>query len=492
MRIQRFILVFGASIGVALPILPILGLVIAPSTQSTASTSIKQAALGTNESFWLTLALATAVSALALSTGTLLAWLERRFEYPGRKFLSAMCLLPLAVPSYVLAGTLRESLGPGGLGLRSFSGFWAAVCVLSLATIPLVQLLVSAALTRIPIQEEEAARSLGASPWRAFKVATLPRLRPSLTYSLLLTQLYVISDFGAVAMLNVPSLTWRLYLAVNTQQNIRALILGLALFVVSIPLFFVAQWLMGRHEHGETVANPKSNNPRKLRGAALDLTYILQISIAMLGVCVPVISLIFWITSGESEASLWTPLKDTSIIAILGATITVILAFFPAWLIARNPSSAMRWLERAVYLSSAMPGVLLAFGLLLIALATSRLVDPEGNFYYMLTGSGLLLMIGYATRFIAEAYSSLKTNILKLSLRQKETARALGAGLWKQSRYITGPALLPGIATAFIICLLAIMKELPVTLILSGAMGLHTLSFRMFDRYQDAFLPDAG
>ena len=492
MPIRKLVIICGTIFGVALPALPLFGLVSAPTAIGSGVSDLSTAARGLSESFWLTLGLGFLVSALSLSLGTFLAYTERRFEYAGRRLFASACLLPLAVPSYVLAGTLREMLGPSGLGLKTFSGFWAASFTLTLTTVPLVQLLVSAALNRMPVQEEEAARALGANWWRSFRVATLPRLRPALTYSLLLTQLYVISDFGAVAMLNVPTLTWRLYLAVNSQQSVRAIILGAALFVVSIPLFFVADWLKGKDQRGETVANARQASSRKLPLIATALTYCSQITVISFGAILPSIELVKWVQSGLSESSLYAPLQDTALISMTGAIFTVSCAFFPAWYIARSKSKLAPWLERIVYLSSALPGVLLAFGLLLLALAVSRLTNNSSELYTFLTGSGILLMFGYATRFIAEAYSSIKTNILRLSIQQEEVARALHADWFKITKYITIPALLPGMSTALIISILAIMKELPVTLMLSGTMGLHTLSFRMYDRYQDAFLPDAG
>lgn len=493
MQARKALLIVGASIGVLLPILPFLGLVLGPTQGGLADQNVGLSFSHAASSLVTTLALAALVSAFALSIGTTLAMLERRYTYFGRNILAALCLIPLAVPSYVLAATLRESLGPAGFGLRTFSGFWAAVITLSLSTTPLVQLLIASALTRIPVQEEQAARALGASSWRTFKVAILPRLRPSLTYSFLLTQLYVISDFGAVAMLNVPTLTWRLYLAVNTQQSGRALVLGATLLLASLPLFFVARWALGRdHAFNESVSNPRSEAPRHLRGYKLIAAYLIQALVVILGVGIPVLTLLAWINSGSSEASLWQPIKDTSMVAIFGAIITVSLAFFPACLIARSSSRWSAWLERAVYLSSAMPGVLLAFGLLLLTLAISRGIDPDAGIYDSLSRSGTLLMIGYATRFIAEAFSSLKASLMRLSIREEESARALGVGFWKRSLRLSLPALWPGFAVAFVITLVAIMKELPVTLMLGGAMGLQTLSFRMFDRYQDAFMPDAG
>lgn len=492
MPIRKFIIICGTIFGVSLPVLPLLGLISAPAALGKSGQDFGLAARGLNESFWLTLALGFLVSLFSITLGTFLAYTERRFRYAGRRIFATACLLPLAVPSYVLAGTLREVLGPSGLGLKTFSGFWAASFTLTLTTVPLVQLLVSAALNRMPIQEEEAARALGANWWRTFRVATFPRLRPALTYSLLLTQLYVISDFGAVAMLNTPTLTWRLYLAVNTQQTLRAIILGTALFVVSIPLFFVANWIRGKDRTTETVANARQISHRELPLIAKVIMYSAQSVIVSFGAILPAMELVKWVQSGISESSLYTPLQDTTMIAIAGAIFTVFCAFFPAWYIARTKSALAPWLERIVYLSSALPGVLLAFGLLLLSLSLSRLTKASSDTYALLTGSGILLMFGYATRFVAEAYSSIKTNILRLSTRQEEVARALRANWFKITTKITLPALLPGLSTALIISVLAIMKELPVTLMLSGTMGLHTLSFRMYDRYQDAFLPDAG
>ena len=95
-------------------------------------------------------------------------------------------LLPLAMPSYIVAATVRSSLSPGGwigdaLGLPHMTGFWMAVLVLTVITAPLVQLIVGASLQSCSAAEEEALR-LGASPRRVFLDVTWPRLRPALGF----------------------------------------------------------------------------------------------------------------------------------------------------------------------------------------------------------------------------------------------------------------------------------------------------------------------
>ncbi len=451
--------------------------------------------------FASTLGLGAVVSLAALPSGTWLAWVEQRARYPGVRALGILTLLPLALPSYLVASTIRDTVGPGGLvgrslGLGVFRGFWPAALVLTVITIPYVQLLVSAALARMSAAEEEAARSLGASGWRTFRTVVLPRLRPTLAFSLLLTALYVISDFGAVAVLDCQVLTWRLYQAADHQQLGQAVVLGFAVLGATVPLLVGARLIHGVLPGASTVSNPRPPARRTLTPAALALAYLMQAAVIGLGVALPILTLLVWVRDGirydETFASLWVPLRDTAAAAGVGALFTVALALLPAWIGARRGPRLSWAIEQGTYLTSALPGVLLAFGLMLAALFVSRGLGRGSGVYQTLTGSGVLLLLGYAMRFLAEAYASLKTAVLHLDPRQEASARTLGVSRGKWLRRIALPAVAPGTAAAFVLVLLALIKELPVTLLLGGAMGLRTLSFRVYDRYQEAFLHDAG
>jgi iron(III) transport system permease protein len=178
-------------------------------------------------------------------------------------------------------------------------------------------------------------------------------------------------------------------------------------------------------------------------------------------------------------------------IAISAALFIVLLSFAPAWFVARNPNAKGRLIEHATYLSSALPGVLLAFGLMLLGLFIARALN-QLQLYEILLHSGILLLLGYALCFLAQSYASIKTAILRLDPRLYDTAKTLGASNTRYFFSIALPSLKPGIVTAFVLIVIAVMKELPVTLLLAGSMGLRPLSFRVFDRYQEAFLHDVG
>ncbi|MBR85250.1 MAG: hypothetical protein CMM29_00415 [Rhodospirillaceae bacterium] len=506
---SRLLTCIAASIGIGLTLLPLFGLIagaldVDSDPFGVSSSWVETIAQTSMPSlFGRTLLLATVVAIGSLLTGSWLAWIEQRAQFRGGRLLGTLSLLPLALPSYLLAATLQTTLGPAGwigrIGFPHFDGFWAASAVLILVTTPYVQLVVGAALSRAPFDEEDAARVLGASNFRVFSQVTLPRVRPGIAFSGLLTALYVISDFGAVATLRCPVLTWRLYQAVEMKSFGDAVALGLPLLIATIPLLLATRAIHGRQRSRNfQIANPRSPVRRPISSVAMVLTSAVYLVVIGFGVVVPVASLIGWIVDGVGGAASFVealpPIWDTIRLAGFGAALTVFLAGAPAWVAARPGLRRSLWIEQAIYMTSAFPGILLAFGLLLLALSGARILatDNAREVYTMLTASGVLLMAGYATRFLAEAFGSLKTALLQLDSRQADNARTLGVSPWKRLFYVQLPAVKPGIAAAFVICALAITKELPATLLLSGPMGLRPLSVRIFDRYEDAFLADAG
>jgi len=443
------------------------------------------------------LGLGVTVCAGAVGLGTGLAWAEQRLEYPGRRLLSLLSLLPLAVPSYVLASTVASALGPAGwlggpLGLDRPRGLPAAVLVLILVTAPYVQLVVGSALARTSAAEEEAARTLGAAPGRVFRQVVLPRLRPALAYAALIALLYAISDFGAVAVLDTPVLTWRLYEAVQHQSLARATLLGAALLIATLPLFGLARWLRGGSPE-RVVANPRPAARQRPGPGTLLLAYGTHTVVIGLGVAVPVATMLSWVYDGIGRglpfASPWSALGQTIGLAAAGAVVTLLLALAPASLTRSGRVGAL--VEQGVYLTSALPGVLVAFGLMLVALLASRTLGG-GALYATLLSSGALLLLGYALRFIAEVFGPVRAGFLGLDPRQREGARVLGAPWSRWAHRIALPSLAPGLGAAAVVGFVAVLKELPVTLLLGGATGMTPLAFRVWDRYNEALHHDAG
>lgn len=446
-----------------------------------------------------TLALALMVAFGSAALGTALAWTQHRAAWRGRKVMTALAILPLAVPSYLLAAIVREGMAPRGwagelLGRDgAFTGFWPAVMVLTVACVPYAQLMVGASLERLSIAEQEAARSLGAGPWRRFRTLVLPRLRPAWALSMVLVTLYVVSDFGAVAVLDCEVLTWELYKASGSRD---AVVLAGCIVACVVPLIAGFRLLHGRTESERPSGGPRSADLPRLRGGWLAGTWALHLGVVGLGVVLPTVALVSWVAAGLEHgvrfASLSGPLMNTAMFTVVAASLTLTLALGPAWVAARDTRRFGGWLDHGVHLTSSLPGVLVGFGVLQLSLGLRREVPlGDGTFWTGLSAAGVFLMLGYAMRFMALAVDTLEPVILRLDPRQDEVARSLGAGAWRRWRSVTMPQLAPGLVAAWLLVFLAVAKELPITLMLTP-LGKQTLAYRIFDAQQEGSLPDVG
>ncbi len=451
-----------------------------------------------------TLALALTVSVAALTLGTWLAWVEQRTSLPGARLLSTLSVLPLAVPSYLSASILRETMAPAGwlgaiFGTQGrFTGFWPAALILTVSTAPFVQILVGSALRRLPAAQEEAARSLGASPWRRFTALVAPRLRPTWAFSLAIVALYAISDFGAVAVLDCRVLTWELYKSYNTFDIPNAARLGFGLMILVVPLLVGIRLLHGaaRPERGGA---DREAPRRPLPHWAAALTWLVQALVVGLGVFLPLAALSAWLINGLRQpgvtfAPIGQDILDTALLALFGALVATLLALAPAWAAARLLPRRGWIVENGAYLTSSLPGVLVAFGVIQMLVVLKRhapLEIGDQPLWLTLERVGLAVILGYTMRFLAEGYAALKPAILRLDPRQEEIARSLGASPWRRLRRVALPQLAPGFAAAYALIFLAIVKELPITMMLLPS-GHTTLAYRVFDAQREGLLPDLG
>ena len=181
------------------------------------------------------LLLASSCAVACTVLGTVLALLVERTDVLGRRPLRVLLAMPVVVPSFVGATALIAATGPGGLVpfLPRPQGFVGALGGLTLLTYPYVYLLVLARLRHLPRSHEEAARLLGAGTWRTTTTVVVPQLRASASAGGLLVFLYVLSDFGAVALLRYDTITRAIYSA-RLFDRTTSVTLGLFLAVLAL------------------------------------------------------------------------------------------------------------------------------------------------------------------------------------------------------------------------------------------------------------------
>ena len=197
-----------AALVTALVLLPPVYLVVrAASEGSEAWSSLTRSS--TIDALGRTVLLTATVTSMCIVLAVPLAWLTTRTDLPLARAWTVLLALPLAIPSFVGGFVMISALGPGGLlqdllqplgvhRLPSIYGFWGAWFVLSILSYPYIYLQVCAALNRTDQTFEDAARSLGRSPWQTFLQVTIPQLRPAIAAGAILVALYALSEFGAV------------------------------------------------------------------------------------------------------------------------------------------------------------------------------------------------------------------------------------------------------------------------------------------------------
>jgi iron(III) transport system permease protein len=411
-------------------------------------------------------ALAGSVTAACVVIGFLAAWLVVRTDLPGRRGLTVLFALPLAVPSYVAGFTWISEL-------PSAAGFWGAFGVLTAVSFPYVFLPVVGALRAADGGLEEVARSLGHGPARVLLGVTLRQAWPAATAGGLLVALYVLSDFGAVSLMRYDTFTLGIYTSYRgTFDRTPAAVLGCALVALALLVTLGEKRARGRAAHRVARGAARPAAPVRLgrwRVAWLGFTaLVLGVSLG-----VPAYSLTHWMLVGSSlgvdAGDLGAAGLVTLQVAALGAALTTVLALPVGVLAARYRGRATSALETSTYVAHALPGITIGLALVFLGIRLLPGIYQETP----------LLVLAYAALFLPLAVGSVRAAVAATPPRLEEMARSLGHGRLSTLARVTVPLAAPGVAAGAALVFLTVTKELPATLLLRPT-GSDTLAVRLW------------
>lgn len=412
------------------------------------------------------LGLAAATTLTALVLGTAVAVVLTRMRVPFARTWLLISALPLAVPSYLA--------GYGWLvAFPALHGFVPSWLLLTAVTVPYVTLPVAAALRGASGDLEGVARTLGRGPLRAFFVATWPSVRPAAVAGSLLVALYALSDFGLVAMMRFPTLTWGINAAYSASFD-RAQAATLALLLVVLALVVVAGERSARRQLPRAASRAVA--PRSVgRGMLIALLPVVAVA-PLVGVAVPLLGLL----SRLIEAA---TLRDTDVprlleavgttvgVAIAAAALAILLALPIAALASRYRGRLVTAIESVGYLGHALPGIVVGLSLVFFALA----VVP------VLYQSVAVLVFAYAVLFMPKAIGTVRSGLADVPPRLVAVARTLGQSPVQAWWRVTVPLALPSVGVGALLVAIATMKELPATLLLRPT-ELQTLATELWNR----------
>ncbi len=444
---------------------------------------------------WLvarSLAFTAAVSGSAAAIGVAAAWATERTDLAARRAWVVAISLPLVVPSYVLALSYLSFFGPRGLfadttgvALPSISGAGGAWLALTISTYPYVYLLARAGLRRIDPALEDAARSLGAGPWRRFRTVTLPQLRPAIAAGTLLAALYTLSDFGAVSLMRFDVFTRVIYAQYQGRiDRTPAAVLSLVLVVVALVVIGAEQRARGRARYYTRTPQRPARDVR-LAGATRAFTVGGLGLLVTVGLVLPIGVLVSWLGRGiaghRSIEMQWGAVTGSLSGSIVAAGLALAASIPIVVLTVRHPGRASSWLRRSVLAIFSLPHIAVAVAVVFFG---ARYLGPAYQSFAVLT-------LVYATIFLAQATNAGEAALVQVNPHLEDAARSLGKSPARTLRDVTVPLMWRGLLAGAALVFLTTMKELPATLLLRPT-GFDTLAVRIWSTTADLFYARAA
>lgn len=399
----------------------------------------------------------------AMTIGTTQAWLCARSDLRWTRFYQVVALLPLAMPSYVLAYAWL-SVSPK---INGFLGSWL---VLSISTSPYVFLAVSAAFNRHSGAGEEVARTLGRSQLSVAKTITWPAIKPAVFSSGLLVGLYTLSDFGAVSLMRFDTFTRAIYNAYRASFD-RNSAAALAIILILLTIFLIR--IESASSSSKTLKTSGQFRVMKTQlGPWRKISHIALLIWMTLGVAVPIAAIAFWSIVGQSNANLSEIIRafvNTIGYGLAGGVLVGFVGLATAILVVRYQGQISSRIEQTILISHALPGVIVALSLVF-------LVNQSIPVLYQ---TSALVLFAYLALFLPNAVAVLKVPITQVPTGIEEVSRSLGNNQIQTLRRAVIPAAAPGILSAIAFVSLTVIKELPATLILRPT-GIETLATRLW------------
>lgn len=498
-----------------LPVVTILALAVSPSTGvwSHLLSTVLPGAL------WTTALLLAGVGGLTLAVGTGAAWVVTMYRFPGRALVDRLLVMPLAMPTYIVAYCYVELLdyaGPVQSAVRTLTGasgprdYWfpeirslpGAIVVFTAVLYPYVYLSARASFVQQSVCALEVARTLGRTPLGAFWSVALPLARPALAAGVALALMECLNDLGAVQHLGVETLSASIYATWLQRSSLAgAAQIATAMLVFVVLLFAAERLARGRAGSQHTTGRYRSIPFQDIDGwrgyAAAGLCLLPFIA----GFAVPAGILLRHAVTHHREAiagGFWLAAANSLMLATMVATAAVLLALILAYASRTAANHFTRPAIRLAGIGYAIPGTVLALGLLVPLAAFDNAVDAvlRNSFGIssglMLSGTLFALTLAMVTRFIAVALGTVEAGLGSISPNLDAAARALGETAFSTLIRVHVPMLLPALGAAALLVFVDAMKELPATLLLRPfnfeTLATHIYGFAALEQFEQAAL----
>jgi len=454
-----------------------------------------------------TFVLLVGVGLLVTLIGTTTAWLVTAYAFPGRRVVEWALLLPLAVPTYIIAyayldilhpvgavqGMLRGLLGyssPREFRLPDIRSMWACILLLGLVLYPYVYLTTRAMFLTQAANLIEVSRTLGTRRNAVFRQVAFPLARPAIAVGVALALMETLNDIGASQFLGVRTLTVSVYTTwVNRSDMPGAAQISLAMLMIVVVLVLVERHARRNQRYAAAAQRPRPMAPVRLRGWRAAGAFGICALPIMLGFVAPAIYLCLEAWKRFRFAGISARIQDeivnTVTVSSIATVVVLLCGLLFAYAARTYPGRLTALAARASTLGYAVPGTVLAIGLLVpVGLfdrfwvgAVERLTGAAPGL--LLLGSGAALVLAYSTRFMAISTGGIEAGFSRIPPSLDHAARMLGQTSSGVFRTVHLPLSKAALASAGLLVFVDCMKELPATLLLRP-LNFETLATHLY------------
>ncbi|MGL4225844.1 MAG: ABC transporter permease [Vibrio sp.] len=463
--------------------------------------------------------LTVAVLLLTLLLGVPCAWLIAMCQLPGERWLQWALVLPLAMPAYIIGYLFTDWFdyaGPVQIALRDWTGWQAgsywfpnirslggASVVLALVLYPYVYLLCRAAFMEQNVTLLQSARLLRCSPWQSFWRISLPLARPAIAVGLSLVAMETIGDFGTVSLFAVNTLTtavydtWLGYSSLSAAAKISALML-----VVLLLLLSSERYSRRRQKLYQNQFNSHDEYRYTLKGWRLWVALTWCWGLVAIAFIVPLLQLISY--SWTYFAQSWTVqfreyALNSFMVSMSAAVIAVLVALITNFYVRLQNNRSSEVLMRLSSLGYAVPGTVLAIGILVPVLALDHLINDIAKLMQwqrpglIFSGSLFAIVFALVVRFSAVAIGSIESSLSKISPSLDMAARTMGCHANQMLMRVHLPLIRRGALIAGLLVFIESMKELNASILLRPfnfeTLATYVYSYASDERLELAALP---
>ncbi len=454
-----------------------------------------------------TLILLLGVGILAGVLGTASAWLVAAHDFPGRGILEWALLLPLAMPTYIMAyayldllhplgpvqGALRWLLGyssPREFRLPDIRSMPGCILLLGFVLYPYVYIPVRAMFLTQAGNLLEAARLLGTSRRSLFLRVAVPMSRPAIAVGVSLTLMEALNDIGASEFLGVRTLTVSIYTTWVTKSDLPgAAQIALSMLVLVVALVALERWARRRQRYSLSAQKSRVLEPLRIKGAWGWVAFALGSLPIHIGFAGPAIYLVTeawkrYQFSGLS-ARFMSEAVNTVVFSSFATMVTLLLGLVVAYAMRIIPGRTSLWCFRLATVGYAAPGTVIAIGVLIALGGFDKFVDQTMRNWFgfstglLLIGSGAALIFAYSARFLTIAAGGIDAGLSRIPLTFDHAARTLGRPPGATFRHVHLPLSKAALAAAGLLVFVDCVKELPATLLLRP-LNFETFSTQLY------------